>query len=176
CLLEAYALATRAGIEVTLVDETKLGAFDLYLVPSMQKLLEASWRALADRAKGGATVWVSYFHGDHSFHQGMWWHSFEEMTGLRHDLSYGVPETPGPQVTIGDAVFAVPEGNAFSSAMLPCEPLDAEVVLRDGAGRVALARRALGEGALWFCAFPIEHYLSRVPHVHREDRAWALYA
>lgn len=176
CLLESYALATRAGFEVTLVDERSLGAYALYLVPSLQKLLEPTWRALAERVRGGAVAWVSYFHGDHAFHQGMWWHSFEEMTGLAHDLSYGVPEVPGTEVTIGDAVFQVPAGNAFSSAMLPCEARGAEVVLRDDAGRIALTRHELGGGAVWFCAFPIEHYSSRVPHVHRADRAWHLYA
>lgn len=176
CLLEAYALATRAGLEVTLVDERALGQYPLYIVPSMQKLLEPSWRALDERVQAGAIAWVSYFHGDHSFHQGMWWHSFAEMTGLSHDLSYGVPESPGETVTIGDAVFPVPAGNAFATAMLPCEARTAEVVLRDDAGRIGLSRNARGKGAWWFCPVPIEHYLSRVPHVHREDRAWHLYA
>jgi len=176
CLLESYALATRAGFEVTLVDERALGDFALYLVPSMQKLLEPTWQALADRVRAGAIAWVSYFHGDHSFHQGMWWRSFEEMTGLVHDLSYGVPEVPAGEVRIGDAVLTVPGGNAFAAAMLPCEARGAEVIERDDAGRIALARHALGQGAVWFCPFPIEHYLSRVPHVHRADRAWHLYA
>lgn len=179
CLVEAYALAQRAGIEVAVVEERAIGerAYELYIVPSMQKLLEPTWHALAERVRAGAIAWVSYFHGDHSWHQGMWWHSFEEMTGLRHDLSYGVPEGPGPRVTVGDAELVVPPtADPFSSAMLPCEAVSAEVVLRDDQGRIALTKNALGRGALWFCTLPLEALLARTPHVHREDRAWHLYA
>ena len=176
CLVESYALAIRAGLEVAIVDERHLGQYELYIVPSMQKLLEPTWHGLADRIRSGAVAWVSYFHGDHPWHQGMWWHSFEEMTGLRHDLSYGVPEVPGPRVTLGEAQLDVPASNAFAAAMLPCEARTADVVLRDDRGRIALARNELGLGSLWFCTMPVEAYLAKTPHAHRDDRAWHLYA
>ncbi|MBI2898256.1 MAG: hypothetical protein HYY06_32195 [Deltaproteobacteria bacterium] len=177
CLLESYALAARAGIETTLIPEGHdLGPFDLVIVPSMQKLREPSWRALEARVRAGAVAWVSYFGGDHSFHQGMWWRSFERMTGLRHSLRYGLPDDPGESIVIDDASVRVPQGGPFSSAFLPVEPAGAEVVLRDARGRIALAKNPLGSGALFFCPFPIEHYLSRIPDVHRQDRMWLLYA
>src|SRR5262249_22791783 len=65
-LLQAYVLACQAGLDPEVVGEQDdLGAYELLLVPSTQKLSTPTWLALSDAAARGATVYWSYFSGDH---------------------------------------------------------------------------------------------------------------
>jgi endo-1,4-beta-mannosidase len=180
-LLQSYVLAQKAGIEVAVVPEDQdLGGFDLVLVPATQKLLAPTWERLAAHARAGGTVYVSFFYGDHDSHYGMWIHNFEELTGARHGLRYGVPERPPEVVTlVGDGLTlaaATGASGAFPRAHLPIETLGAEVVLRDLAGRPALVRNRLGRGQVFFLAYPWEHYLAEQPDINECDASHALYA
>jgi endo-1,4-beta-mannosidase len=164
-LLAAFGLARAAGLQVDVVPEThELTAYDLILAPATQKLLSPTWERLAARAAGGATVYWSYFGGDYDFHQGMWCHNFEELTGCAHRLRYGVPDLPPPRVEIsgdGLAIAIEPAGTPFQRAYLPLEPRTGVVVARDQAGRPAVVRNALGRGSVFFCAYPWEHYAAQ---------------
>jgi endo-1,4-beta-mannosidase len=180
-LIQSYVLAQKAGLEVAVVaEEDDLAAYDLVLVPSTQKLLAPTWERLAAHARAGGTVYLSYFHGDLSFLQGMWIHNFEELTGARHALRYGVPEQPPEVATlVGDGLtLATATGGSgpFARAFLPIEALGAEVVLRDLAGRPALVRNRLGRGQVFFLAWPWEHYLAEQADVNERDASHTLYA
>jgi endo-1,4-beta-mannosidase len=180
-LLQSYVLAQKAGLDVAVVsEEHDLSGFQLLLVPSTQKLLAPTWERLVSHARAGATVYVSFFYGDYDHHQGMWIHNFEELTGARHGLRYGVPECPPEVATlVGDGLtLATVTGSSgpFSRAYLPIEPLGAEVVLRDLAGRPALVRNRLGHGQVFFLAYPWEHYLAEQPDINERDASHALYA
>jgi hypothetical protein len=161
--LHAYAAARAAGLQVAVVQETHaLDGFDLILVPATQKLLAPTWERLAQRAQEGATVYWSYFGGDYDFHQGMWCHLFEELTGCRHRLRYGVPDVPPAEVSIrinGLVLRAkTAEGSPFARAFLPLEPMGARVSATDGAGRPAIVQQTLGKGRVVFSAYPLEFY------------------
>jgi endo-1,4-beta-mannosidase len=180
-LLQSYVLAQKAGLEAAVVaEEDDLSDYDLVLVPATQKLLAPTWERLAAHARAGGTVYVSYFHGDSPFLHGMWIHDFEELTGARHTLRYGVPEQPPEVATlVGDGLTlatATRGSGPFPRAFLPIEPLGAEVVLRDLAGRPALVRNRLGRGQVFFLAWPWEHYLAEQADVNERDASHALYA
>jgi endo-1,4-beta-mannosidase len=180
-LLQAYVLARKAGLEVQVVpEESDLEPFDLLLVPSTQKLLAPTWARLRARARAGATLYVSYYAGDHEFHFGMWTDDFEGLTGARHRLRYGVPDLPPEEVTLTGAGLTLTTrtggSGPFPRAFLPVEPRAAEVVLRDAAGRPALLRHALGRGQVFFLAYPWEHYLGCQADVNERDGSHALYA
>jgi endo-1,4-beta-mannosidase len=180
-LLQSYVLAQKAGLEVAVVsEEDDLDGFQLVLAPSTQKLLAPTWERLAAHARSGATVYVSFFHGDFDHHQGMWIHNFEELTGARHALRYGVPERPPEIVTLEGSglVLATATGGSgpFPRAFLPIEAAGAEVVLRDLAGRPALVRNRLGRGQVCFLAYPWEHYLAEQPDINGRDASHVLYA
>ncbi|HJZ88175.1 MAG TPA: beta-galactosidase trimerization domain-containing protein [Polyangia bacterium] len=178
-LLSAYALARKAGLQAQVVPEThSLDRYDLILVPSTQKLLAPTWEKILLRAADGATVYWSYFGGDYDFHQGMWCHLFETLSGCRHRLRYGVPDVPATEVVelLGDglALRARAAGGPFARSLLPIEPAGARVVARDTAGRAALTQHAVGRGTVFFLAYPWEFYLGE--QVAPEDTSHALYA
>jgi endo-1,4-beta-mannosidase len=164
-LLQAYVLCAAAGVEAELVPETgTLEHYDLLLAPSTQKLLASTWRRLLQRAGEGATVYWSFFNGDHDFHQGAWCHPLEQLIGCRHGLRYGCPDLPDPQwsVTGPGLTLRCPTdvGAPFPRAYLPIEPIDAEVLGRDNRGRPALVHARHGAGRVVFLNHPLEYYLA----------------
>jgi endo-1,4-beta-mannosidase len=178
--LQAYAMARKAGLEVAVLPESSSFAdCDLILVPSTQKLLAPTWERLLARAQHGATVYWSYFGGDYDFHQGMWCHRFEQLTGCRHRLRYGVPDLPPPRLTArGDGLrldVHTDVGGPFARARLPIEPTSAAVVAKDSEGRPALCRQAIGRGQLFFSPYPWEFYLGEQPDVNGHDASHTLY-
>jgi endo-1,4-beta-mannosidase len=180
-LLQAYVLAAKAGFELSVLPEDhSLAEFDLVLVPSTQKLRAPTWSRLRAHAEAGATVYVSFFYGDAEFHRGMWIHGFEELTGLRHGLRYGVPDLPPDVVTLEGAGLRLRTSTTasapFPRAHLPVEPQGAEVVLRDEAGLPALCRHALGKGQVFFLTYPWEHYLATQADINERDDSHVLYA
>ena len=161
--LHAYAAARAAGLQVAVVPEThSLAGFDLILVPATQKLLAPTWERLAKRAQEGATVYWSYFGGDYDFHQGMWCHLFEPLTGCRHRLRYGVPDVPPAEITIrinGTVLRAkTGQGSPFARAFLPVEPVGARISGTDGGGRPAIVQHTIGSGRVVFSCYPLEYY------------------
>ncbi|MCC6749504.1 MAG: beta-galactosidase trimerization domain-containing protein [Deltaproteobacteria bacterium] len=180
-LLQSYLLCVAAGLEAELVpEEVDLAPYRLVLLPSTQKLLASTWRALLEHARRGHTVYWSYFGGDYNFHQGMWCQNFTELTGCRHTLRYGCADQPSdPAVLRGNGLELTARTTAsgpFPRAFLPVEVLDGTRILcSDDRGRPALTRKAHGEGQVYLCTYPWEHYLAEQPDVNREDPAHTLY-
>jgi hypothetical protein len=177
-LLQSYVLAAQAGLDPDVVGEDDaLDGYGLVMVPSTQKLRVPTWHKLEAAARAGATVYWSYFSGDHEFHQGAWCPNFTALTGLQHRLRYGCFDLPGERVTLkGQAVLSVPTGQQHhaapqSLARLPIDRAAAgvESLAVDGDGQLALAAHRLGAGRVVFCAYPIERYLMARPDGSTRD-------
>ena len=177
-LLQAYVLAAQAGLDADVVaEDDPLDGYALVLVPSTQKLRVPTWHKLEAAARAGATVYWSYFSGEHEFHQGAWCPNFTALTGLRHRLRYGCFDLPGERLTLkGQAVLSVPTGQQHhpapqSLAFLPVEPAapGVESLAVDGDGRLAIAEHRLDKGRVVFCAHPIERYLMARPDGSARD-------
>jgi endo-1,4-beta-mannosidase len=179
-LLQAYVLAAQAGLDADVVaEDDALDAYALVIVPSTQKLRVPTWHKLEAAARAGATIYWSYFSGDHEFHQGAWCPNFTALTGLRHRLRYGCFDLPGERLTLkGQAVLSVPTGQQHhaapqSLARLPIYPSPdtpgVESLAVDGDGQLALAAHRLGAGRVVFGAYPIERYLMARPDGSARD-------
>jgi endo-1,4-beta-mannosidase len=177
-LLQSYVLAAQAGMDLdVLAEDDELDGYALVLVPSTQKLRVPTWHKLEAAARAGATIYWSYFSGDHEFHQGAWCPNFAALTGLRHRLRYGCFDLPGERLTLkGQAVLSVPTGQQHHAApqslsRLPVEPATPDVVSLavDGDGQLALAEHRLGAGRVVFSAYPIERYLMARPDGSARD-------
>jgi endo-1,4-beta-mannosidase len=172
-LLAAYVLACQAGLDPDVVPETaSLSGYALLLCPATQKLLTPTWLALEAAARAGATVYWSYFSGDHTFHQGAWCPIFEGLTGLEHRLRYGCFDLPRESVTLEAPLkLMIPTGVRTSPApqtlaRLPIEVRSGapvEVLVLDHEGRPALTDHRLGAGRFVFCPYPLERYLADLP-------------
>lgn len=159
----------------------------LYLVPSVKHLTSPTWYQLGDLARGGATVYCSYFLGAHGNQRGPWWPNMHELFGVRKTSRYGLVEPIEDDVVeltfeVGLGEIAAGEtlrfraaGGADARAYLPVEPDGAEVVARDGRGRPALLRHRIGEGQTVLCTYPVEYMASESAAVNPED-TWRLYA
>jgi len=168
-LLQAFVLASQAGLAPIVVGEDDdLSPYELLLVPSTQKLTTPTWLSLRGRARAGATVYWSYFSGDHTFHQGAWCPIFESLTGLRHRLRYGCFDLPAERLALrGPLALSVPTGVQHAAApqslaRLPVELDGARALAVDAEGRPALTSHAVGAGRVVFCAYPVERYLANL--------------
>ncbi|MFJ6214134.1 cellulase family glycosylhydrolase [Streptomyces sp. NPDC092296] len=153
----------------------------LYLVPSAKQLLSPTWFALEDRARVGATVYVSYCPGYHDEQRGPWYSHLDEMFGVRHQLEYGLVnpiEDDEVTFTFNRSFGNLPEGaqltfrtagTASSRVFLPVVPDGAEVLAVDAHGRPALLLRRVGEGSVVFSTYPIEHMAAVTPRVNPES-------
>jgi endo-1,4-beta-mannosidase len=168
-LLQAYVLASQAGLDPIVVgEEDDLGPYRLILVPATQKLTTPTWLALQERARAGATVYWSYFSGDHTFHQAPWCPNFRALTGLDHRLRYGCFDLPPERFTLkGALALSIPTGVEAAIApqslsRVPIELAGAQALAFDGDGRPALTVNAIGSGRVIFCAWPLERYLANL--------------
>lgn len=171
-LLQSYVLACQAGLDPQIIAEgDDLAPYALLLCPSTQKLTTPTWLALEKAARAGATVYWSYFGGDHNFHQGPWCPNFAALTGCRHRLRYGCFDLPPETVTLSGALaLSVPTriGAApapYPLARVPIEPLDpasVRVLATDGEDRPALIAHPLERGRVMFCSYPLERYLANL--------------
>ncbi|MGP4111193.1 cellulase family glycosylhydrolase [Streptomyces sp. 4N509B] len=153
----------------------------LYLVPSVKQLLSPTWFRLEELAREGATVYVSYSPGAHEEQRGPWYAHLDRLFGVRHQLEYGLVdpieddevvltfERDLGSLTAGATLRFRAAGTSDNRVFLPVEPTDAEVLARDGRGRPALLRRAVGAGSVVLCTYPIEHMAAVTPRVNPED-------
>jgi endo-1,4-beta-mannosidase len=159
---------------------------DLLIVPSNKALLGATWQALLDRARSGSHVYVSWFAGVNEHQRGAWWPALELPFGARHRLRYGLAELAEPVVTwtmqaslgmltAGTELTFFPAGREYARAYLPLEPVTAEVLAVDQHGQPALIRNAVGAGAVYLSAYPIEYYGASRRDAHADDQVWRLY-
>jgi endo-1,4-beta-mannosidase len=188
-LLQGYVAAREADLPVELVRERDgiAGGAGLYLVPCAKLLTGPGLDRLRGLAKGGATVYASYFAGSTPNQRGPWLTWLDELFGVRHGLRYGLVDP----ITDDEVIFQfvdglgdIAEGTRLSfrvagepsaRAYLPVEPVGAEVVAIDAHGRPALLRHRLGAGVTVLCTYPIEHMAARTRTVNPED-TWRLYS
>jgi len=187
CLLQSYVSAHAADLAPGLTREldgiTKDAA--LLIAPSTQMLTGPGWRALEQRARAGATVFVSYFtgHGPEKepFHPGLWHPDLNTFFGVRHRLRYGLV-TPIAEDEIvwrfeqgfgglgaGEELRFRARGSRDGRSFLPLEPIEAEVVARDSAGRPALVRRRVGSGSIVLSTYPLEYMAALGERVNPDD-------
>ena len=171
-LLQAFALASQAGLDPAVIgEEDDFAGYDLLLCPATQKLTTPTWLKLRDAAHAGATVYWSYLYGDYSFHQGAWCPIFEALTGLQHQLRYGCFELPPERVTLkGPFTLSVPTGvghcaTPYALSRLPTSERAGTAVRTlafDAEGRPALTSHAVGAGRVLFLSYPFERYLAQL--------------
>ena len=181
-LHQAYVAAREADLPVGIVRERDGIPDDLRLLlaPSVKMLTTRGWGRLRELATAGATVYVSWFAGDHDVQRGPWYADLDDLFGVRQQLSYGLVEpVEGETVTwtfvvaFGgipagtDLTFAV-GGGPDARSYLPVEADGAEVVAVDGDGRPALLRHAVGAGHTVLSTYPVEYLAALTPRVNPE--------
>ncbi|RBM08955.1 cellulase family glycosylhydrolase [Streptomyces sp. PT12] len=186
---QAYVAAREADLPVGVAREADGLPDDcaLYLLPSAKQLTAPGWRHLVERAHAGATVYASYFVGEHGVQRGPWWPKLDETFGVVKQLRYGLVdpiEDDEVRVTFhrdfgtiraGEELVFPVAGTENSRSYLPVEPREAEVVATDAHGRPFLLENAAGSGRLVLCTYPIEHMAALTPRVNPEP-TWRLYA
>ncbi len=188
-LQQSYTAARLADLPPVLTRETdgiEPGA-RLYLAPSVKQLLATTAGELEQLAADGATVYVSYFAGDVSWHRGPSYGAMNELFGIRHQLDVGLVDVIADdpvEITLtrdfgglsrGTTLTFPVAGNEHARAYLPVIPVTAEVIATDAHGRPALLRRQAGRGSLILCTFPLEYMAAAAPRVNPDATA-ALYA
>jgi endo-1,4-beta-mannosidase len=196
-LMQSYIAAREADLPVGMVWERDFPAPSeadsaepgpkLYLLPCAKMATTGGVQALLARARAGATVYASYFTGSGHEQIGPWFPWMEQVFGVSHELRYGVADTVTESTVelvfvkdLGDLPagtrleFPV-GGDGFARSFLPVEPVSAEVLAVDGAGRPALVRNADGEGWMVLCTYPLEHFASSRPLANPEP-TWQLYS
>jgi endo-1,4-beta-mannosidase len=180
---QAWVAGRLAGLApaVTRESDGLPGTAKLYLVPSTKQLLSPTWYELEDRARAGATVYVSYCPGYHDEQRGPWYAHLDELFGVQHQLEYGLVnpiEDDEVTFTFTRAFGTLPAGarltfraagTADSRVFLPVVPAGAEVLAVDAHGRPALLLRRVGEGSVLLCTYPVEHMAAATPRVNPED-------
>jgi hypothetical protein len=107
------------------------------------------------------------------------------MFGIRHQLDVGLSNPVEDDVVrfrlsrdfgglaSGTTLSFAAAGDRHSRGFLPAEPADgpgaAEVLAADAHGRPALLLRAIGQGSLVLCTYPVEHMAALTPRVNPDD-------
>lgn len=188
-LRQAYISARHADLAPAIAREsTGIGdGARLYLIPSTKQLLAPTWERMAELARGGATVYLSYSNGTHMNQRGPWYARLNELFGVRHQLRYGLVEEIDPsgfEFIFTKTFGALPEGarlgfpsgrgSANGRTMLPVAAEGADIVAVDGQGRPALLVNRIGAGSVVLCTYPVEHLAAMTPAVN-PDPATELY-
>jgi endo-1,4-beta-mannosidase len=188
-LFQSYVAAREADLPLELQRERD-GLTDtvrLYLAPCAKLLTAPGIDALRELARGGATVYVSYFAGSSQSQRGPWLSWLDEIFGVRHRLRHGLVDPIEDDEVVLEFVERFGEiepgtklafpvaGEPSARSYLPLDPLVADVVAVDGYGRPALVRHALGRGWGVLCTYPIEHFAARRPRANPEC-TWRLYS
>ncbi|MDT0270468.1 cellulase family glycosylhydrolase [Streptomyces sp. DSM 44915] len=186
---QAYVAAREADLPVGVAREVDGLPDDcaLYLLPSAKQLTAGGWRHLVARAEAGATVYASFFMGEHIVQRGPWWPKLDETFGVVKRLRYGLTEPIEDDrleltfqrdfgtIKAGERLVFAVAGTENSRSYLPVEPAGAEVLAVDAHGRPALLTRRVGAGQLVLSTYPLEHMAAITPRVNPEP-TWRLYA
>ncbi|MGD0165998.1 MAG: beta-galactosidase trimerization domain-containing protein [Gaiellaceae bacterium] len=187
-LLQSYVTARAADLAPAFTRELDGIATDakLFIVPSTQMLTGPCWQELEERARSGATVFVSYFTGekpgpDTPFHPGLWHPDLNAFFGVRHRLRYGLVapieedeivwrfEQSFGGLDAGDELRFRARGSEDGRSFLPVEPVKAEVLATDASGRPALVRRRTGKGSIVLSVYPLEYMAALGRAVNPDD-------
>ncbi|MFE9252706.1 cellulase family glycosylhydrolase [Streptomyces sp. NPDC007088] len=181
-LHQAYVSAHAADLPVGLTREADGIAPDalLYLLPATRQLTTRGRRTLEERARAGATVYLSFCSGEYPTTRGPWFHGLDGLFGVEQQLTYGVAEPIEDEVlemtftedfgplAAGEVLRFAVAGNEDSRAYLPVVPAGARVVAVDAHGRPALLVHELGAGRTVLATYPLEHMAARTARVNPE--------
>lgn len=187
-LQQAYVAARESDLPVAFSREVDGIADDARLViaPSIKALTAPTWRRLRELAEAGATVYVSYFAGDHDGQRGPWYADLNELFGVRHQLVYGLAdhieddvvtlhfERPFGLIPAGTELRFAVAGGPDARSYLPVSAVGAEVIAVDGHGRPALLMHELGAGRTVFATYPFE-YLAAGQRAVNPEPTYLLY-
>ncbi|WP_327654463.1 cellulase family glycosylhydrolase [Streptomyces sp. NBC_00483] len=184
-LQQGYVAARGADLPVGFVREVdglpEDGDVQLYLLPSTRQLTTRTRRGLEQRAREGATVYLSFCSGEHPGTRGPWFHDLDGLFGVEMQLSYGVAEPIEDDelamtftedfgsVRAGETLRFPVAGNEDSRAWLPVVPDGARVVATDAHGRPALLVHEIGAGRAVLATYPLEHMAARTARVNPEQ-------
>ncbi|MGW2340881.1 glycoside hydrolase 5 family protein [Streptomyces sp. NPDC001661] len=184
-LHQGYVAARGADLPVGFVREVdglpEDGDVQLYLLPSTRQLTTRTRRGLEERARAGATVYLSFCSGEHPGTRGPWFHDLDGLFGVEMQLSYGVAEPVEDDelamtftedfggVRAGETLRFPVAGNEDSRAWLPVVPDGARVVATDAHGRPALLVHEIGAGRAVLATYPLEHMAARTARVNPEQ-------
>jgi endo-1,4-beta-mannosidase len=185
---QAYVACREADIPIGVARELDALPNDekLYIVPSTKQLTGPTWRRLVALAEAGATVYASWFVGDHAVQRGTWWPDLDEMFGVRKLTRYGLADTVESNtlditfrrafggIAAGEVLTVQVAGNENSRSFLPVEVVDAEVLAVDQLGRPVLTSRPIGTGRMVLCTYPIEYFAAHTASVNPEP-TWRIY-
>ncbi len=186
---QAYVASREADLGVVLAREVDGLPRDakLIILPSTKQLLATSWTRLRELAEAGATVYASYFVGEHANQRGSWWPNVDETFGVTKQSRYGLIEpiaedvvrarfvTGFGNIAEGEVLEFAVAGNENSRSFLPVVPTSAEVLAVDEHDRPVLLRRRLGAGQLILSTYPLEYMAAVTPAVNPEP-TYRLYA
>ncbi len=181
-LRQAYVAAREADLAPGFTREEDGLADDarLYLLPSTRQLMAPTFRRLAEFARAGATVYLSYCSGTHGGNRGPWFPGLGEFFGVRTELRYGLVASILEDIVSmcfvrdfgslrADQVLRFQTGgNEHGRAFLPVTPTTAEVLAVDDYGRPFLLRNRIGDGWAVLCTYPLEYMASTQPDVNPE--------
>lgn len=141
-----FILAKQAGLDITFAwCKDEIPEAPAYIVPAMSgdgSLRRHVTLDLIERVKKGAKLYMSINNALLS--------PFDVLTGLR-------VETRSRRVKEDVVKLGGSEFRFWTDFKLKLENIGAEVIASDGDGRPAFTRYRLGEGEVYFCAFPIEN-------------------
>lgn len=116
-----------------------------------------------------------------SFGQMPWLHYFSEFFGSEHQLRFGLTEYPRDasveftaqrdfgEITSGESISFTVAGEYQKAGFCPVIPDTAEVIMTDQWGNPALLSNSIGDGAVYFCTYPVEYYASVKPNINQTD-------
>jgi len=185
---QAYIAAKEADLPIGVAREADgvPGDLGLYLVPSTKALTGPTWRSLVAAAERGATVYASYFVGDHGPQRGLWWPGLDEMFGVTKQTRYGLVDlltddtvevtfrAPFGRIAAGETLTVPVGGSEIARSYLPVEPDTAEVLATDRHGRPVLLRHRVGAGAMILATIPFEYFAAVRPEANPEP-TWRIY-
>ncbi len=164
-LPSAYILAKQANLDLRFAHaEDKLPDAKLYIWPSIfsaKPMFHHRMKELLEKIRAGATLYFSL--GDTLFRR------LPELTGLTiASREAGYTEN----VTLGEDQFSFPLHYRYNIE----DVADTCEVLATGAdGRPVFVKNRYGDGNIYFCAFPLEHFISERPGVFKNDKCKPYY-
>ncbi|HLI08774.1 MAG TPA: cellulase family glycosylhydrolase [Ktedonobacteraceae bacterium] len=186
-LLQSYVVTREADTGAAYVRELDgVPRAKLILVPSTKQLTSPTWEELEARAIEGATVYVSYFPGSVPVHRGSWHPFFDTFFGIEHQLRYGLVNPVEDDIVTfafssdfgtiaaGEHLSFVAAGNESGRVFLPCIPTEARVIATDAHSHPALLERAIGNGRIVLCTYPLEYFAASRPNAN-PDHTYQLY-
>ncbi|MGG1554688.1 glycoside hydrolase 5 family protein [Paenibacillus ferrarius] len=159
----AFMLAKQAGFDIEFrYEEQSLPDADFYLLPCVTGVAgvpKRRWEQLLDKARGGATLYVSSNDG--------YMLNFSELTGLtvvNRRRRAEAAEVIGRwnHTGMSDEAFRF---KVYSQFRLDFRCDRAEVLAVEADGNPVLVRTAYGKGTIFFCSLPVELAMAQQPEV-----------